>query len=242
MRRMNISKARVIVRAPARPGRSARAAVSRPRATPCRAEPLSRRNPATSTGAKMRCVALPRLGSPTSACGSDGVAELVAGLTVTRACEATARGAVGHEGTTRGRVVPASPRSRSRRRPAPPRVPRGVALARAGAHTATSRVRRSTVPNGRITSHRHPHHSVIIRSKDGAKTKRKPSRLRHFLTAHATTRTRIVFHSVLPYRATHRSPTRSAAARSSRSIPKSKICTAPTGPPCRRSSPWSPRS
>jgi hypothetical protein len=119
---------------------------------------------------------------------------------------------------------------------------RGVALARAGAHTATSRVRRSTVPNGRITSHRHPHHSVIIRSKDGAKTKRKPSRLRHFLTAHASTRTRIVFHSVLPYRATHRSPTRSAAARSSRSIPKSKICTAPTGPPCRRSSPWSPRS
>jgi len=43
-------------------------------------------------------------------------------------------------------------------------VPRGVALARAGAHTATSRVRRSTVPNGRITSHRHPS-SVVIRSR-----------------------------------------------------------------------------
>ena len=57
----------------------------------------------------MRCVALPRLGSPTSACGSDGVAESMAGLTGTRACEASARGAVGHEGIARSLVVPASP-------------------------------------------------------------------------------------------------------------------------------------
>ena len=241
MRRMNISKARVIVRAPARPGRSARAAVSRPRATPCRAEPLSRRNPATSTGAKMRCVSLPRLGSPTSACGSDGVAESVAGLTVTRACEATARGAVGHEGTTRGRVVPASPRSRSRGRPAPARAARRRPRARrrAHCHVARSALDRSERTNHESSSSTSLRHHPL---PSGAKTKRKPSRLRHFLTAHASTRTRIVFHSVLPYRATHRSPTRSAAARSSRSIPKSKICTAPTGPPRRRSSPWSPRS
>ena len=139
MRRMNISKARVIVRAPARPGRSARAAVSRPRATPCRAEPLSRRNPATSTGAKMRCVSLPRLGSPTSACGFDGVAELVAGLT-SRARARRPRGAplgtraphevvscprrpeVGRAGVPRPRACRAASPSRAQARTLPRRA------------------------------------------------------------------------------------------------------------------------
>ena len=138
---------------PALTDRSARAALPQPRTTPCRAEPSSRRQLATSTGAKMRCVALPRLGSPTSACASDGAAEAKVRFdrhARVRGDRAGRHGSRRHRSRSHRACVATKP---SRARPAPPHAPPGVALTLACAHTATSRVRRSAVRNGRFTSH-----------------------------------------------------------------------------------------
>ena len=101
----------------------------------------------------------------------------MAGLTGTRAREATARGAVGHEGIARGLFVPASPRKRRVRVPRP-RACRPASPSRPQARTLPRRAfSRSTVPNGRITNRATSHGAAL--------EKHEAPSLRDPLTDHA---------------------------------------------------------